>query len=483
MKLTVFGRLFLFLVGLALAATAFYRFVPAERRDALLARVGFAPRTVPQAGGEAAPPRQGTSTAVAPRLRLAGSNTIGGDLAPALAEAFLRRQGATTVARRPLAADEVVVAGMLPGSSAEVAIEIAAHGSTTAFERLAAGQAEIGMASRRIRPEESAKLAELGEMTAASNEHILGLDGIAIVVNRANPVDHLPLETLRDLFSGRLTDWAQAGGSAGPIRLYARDERSGTFDTFKQLVLESRPLPAVAERYEDSRKLAAAVAADSGGIGFVGLAYVGEAKALKISEAGSVPYRPTVFTVRTEDYLLSRRLYLYTPAQPREPWVRQFVDFALSNEGQAIVDAIGFAGQSLSGSAPAEAAADRGELPPEYVRVTRGAARLPLAFRFESGSDRLDNKALRDIGRLLETLSQPANRDKRVLLLGFADGRGTPEVNLRLSQARAGAIARELESEGVRSAEVAGFGAALAVASNESEEGRRRNRRVEIWLR
>jgi phosphate transport system substrate-binding protein len=266
------------------------------------------------------------------------------------------------------------------------------------------------------------------------------------------------------------------------VRRHARDERSGTWDTFRALVLRDAPLAPGAYRYEDSGRLAAAVAADPGAVGFVGLPFVGECKALKIGDAGARPLRPTSFTVRTEDYLLTRRLYLYTPVAPSNPWVSKFVNFALSAEGQAVVEAAGFFGQELRRSPTAGEAEDRSDAPPEYRRLTAGAERLAVNFRFETGSNALDTKAQRDIGRLVERLASSGS-GRGVALIGFADAVGEEELNLRLSRERAQAVAEELRSEGVEPATVTGFGEALPVADNESDEGRRRNRRVEVWVR
>jgi phosphate transport system substrate-binding protein len=478
MRMTALGKFLIFLIGLALAVTAVYRFGPSLWRSSG-ARLGSSAASP----GESVPTEPGTGKPVVPSLRLHGSNTIGRDLAPALVEKFLVREGATDVRRVPGAEDEVYVEGRLAGASDPVVVEIKAHGSGTAFEDLAAGAAEIGMSSRRIKPEEKVRLAGLGDMTSAAAEHVLGLDGVAVIVSRANPLESLTLDQIRDLFSGRIADWADLGGPAGPVQIYSRDDRSGTFDTFKSLVLRDATLASSAKRYEDSRKLSSDVAADPRGIGFVGLAYVGDTKALKVSEAGSVAYRPTVFTVRTEDYRLSRRLYLYVSPASQNSWVGKLVQFALSDEGQAVVDAVGFVGQSLNQPVAEAAPALPGEVPAEYARLTQAATRLPLVFRFESGSDRLDNKSLRDVGRLLESMSQPANRGRRMLLFGFADALGTPETNRRLSGARAAAVADELRSEGVNPEEITGFGSALPVASNETEEGKARNRRVEVWLK
>ena len=122
-------------------------------------------------------------------------------------------------------------------------------------------------------------------------------------------------------------------------------------------------------------------------------------------------------------------------------------------------------------------------MPPEYARLSREATRLPLAFRFESGSNTLDSKALRDIGRLVERLSRPESRGQGVMLFGFADAVGGPDLNRRLSTDRANAVRTELMAEGVDPLDVVGFGSAMPVASNATDEGRARNRRVEVWLR
>ena len=332
-------------------------------------------------------------------LRLSGSNTIGEGLAPALAEAFLKRQGATEV-KTVLGDrdDEVFVRGVLPGDHTAKAIEIHAHGSTLAFEDLANGQADIGMSSRKIKAEEVAQLASLGDMTSPACEHILGLDGIAVIVSRKNPVRTLAKDQIAQIFQGEIGNWLQVGGSDGAIHLYARDDKSGTYDTFRTLVLDNAPLAPSAKRVEDSRKLSDAVAQDPNGIGFIGLTYVQETHALAVYENGAAALLPTPFTVATEDYPLSRRLFLYTAASPLQELTRRFVDFALSSMGQNIVAEVGFVGQNVSAAA---AAASSTAVPADYRRLTRGYDRLSLDFRFREGSSQLDNKAVADLTRVV----------------------------------------------------------------------------------
>lgn len=415
-----------------------------------------------------------------PALRLHGSNTIGGELAPALAQAFLQQQGAQNIKREPDGPDQVRVSGVVPGESNPEVIEIHAHGSSTAFTDLEAGNADIGMASRRIKPDEVSKLAGLGDMTSSACEHVVGLDGIAVIVNKANPVAALSKEQLAKIFSGEITNWSQAGGQAGEIKLFARDDKSGTYDTFKTLVMPNSQLAQGAVRIEDSRILSDRVAYDSNAIGFVGLPYVHSAKAIAISEKGSRALMPSPLTVATEDYPLSRRLYLYTAAAPKNPLVNRFIEFALGKSGQDVVGANKFISQNVEA---VKVAAPPPTAPTEYAKLTQGAQRLSLDFRFKTGSSELDNKAVADLDRVVSFLSDLHYTGDRLMLLGFADSTGSAAKNLQLSKDRAKTIADQFGPRGVTPSVVTGFGAEDPVASNDNEEGRQKNRRVEIWVK
>jgi phosphate transport system substrate-binding protein len=413
-------------------------------------------------------------------LRLSGSNTIGDSMAPALAEAFLKAQGATNVQIFPGGnPQEKIVQGVLPGDSAASAIKISAHGSATAFTALADGSCDIGMASRRIKPDEVAKLAQLGDMTSAGDEHILGLDGIAVVVNASNPLSELRKDQIKRIFTGEVTDWSQVSSTHGPINIYARDDKSGTFDTFKSLVLTGAPLTAVARRFEDSNALSEAVSSDPNSIGFIGLPFVHNAKAIAVSEKGISALRPTRLTVATEDYSLSRRLYLYTPAVAPTKFTQKFVEFALSKQGQDVVAANGFIAQNVEREEQAVSA----EAPDEYKELTQKAERLSLDFRFEPGKAAQDNKAEADLDRIVSLIADRGVAGGKILLFGFADNTGAPEINEALSLDRAKVIEDQLVQRGIKPVAVKGFGAALPVASNDTDDGREKNRRVEIWIK
>jgi phosphate transport system substrate-binding protein len=410
-------------------------------------------------------------------LRLHGSNTIGSQLAPALAAEFLRADGATDVKEvRDSVPTRTWVSATLGGKA--VAVEVWAPGSKLAFESLAAGRCDVGMASRAIGADEAQRLQRLGDFTSPQAEHVLGLDGVAVVVHASNTVTRLSTEKLAQIFSGQINDWVQVGGAPGPIHVYARDDKSGTYETFAHLVLRGRKLTGGAKRFEDSAALADAVAADASGIGFVALPYVRATHPLAVQDGDAAPLYPTVFTVATEDYPLARRLRLYTAPAGSEA-VRRFITFALSPAGQKLVEAAGFIPLTVR-TEPVKAIDNA---PEKYVKATQNAMRVSINFRFKKGSSVLDAKAFQDVESLVKFLVASPLRERKLFLFGFADRSGKEPANVVLSRQRADMVAIELRQHGLDLADVEGFGSTLPMASNDTPEGRERNRRVEVWIK
>ncbi|MGZ4839726.1 MAG: phosphate ABC transporter substrate-binding/OmpA family protein [Terriglobales bacterium] len=414
-------------------------------------------------------------------LCLAGANTIGAKLAPSLAEAFLKQIGATEVKVVPGSASGVAtVQGILPGTTSPSVIEIDGRANWVAFDRLADGSCDIGMSARRINQEEITKLPFMGDMTSPSNEHVLALDGIAILVNKNNPVVALTKEQVAGIFSGAITDWSQVSSIKGSIVLYAPFANSATEDGFRSLVLGGAPVASTIKRGKDMASVSASVAADPMGVGFVGSGFMGNAKAVAVSERGTTALLPRRMTIATEDYPLARRMYLYTPAHPANQYVASFLEFMQSRVGQDLVGAAGFIPQNVVAD---DRAATAQSAPPEYNRLTRGAGRLSLDFRFLPGGAVLDDKAITDINRVVDFVGDMGYGGNNILLFGFADSTGNPQTNLQLSEMRARAVADQFVQRGLKPGLVRGFGGYLPVASNDTAEGRQKNRRVEIWLR
>ena len=112
----------------------------------------------------------------------------------------------------------------------------------------------------------------------------------------------------------------------------------------------------------------------------------------------------------------------------------------------------------------------------------QNVVQLSATFRFKAGSDTLDNRSVRDLDRVADTLSQPEYRGKRFILIGFADSTGAENINVLLSRSRALAVSEELKKRGLIARQVEGMGSKRPVASDVTQEGREKNRRVEIWI-
>ncbi len=417
-------------------------------------------------------------------LTMEGSTTVGLALAPGLVQEYLKSQGGTEVRQVDGTGAEkghFLIGAKLPGVFRRQDYKVIADGSGRAFTALANGTAKIGMASRPINDAEHAALLKIGDFRSFASENVIGLDGIAVVVNRANPITELSRSQVRSIFKGETADWSPIGGHSGAIHIFRRDNESGTFDSFNAMVMDESnggktvhsKISEGAEVRDNGEDIAAAVAGDIDAIGFVGLPQVGGARALAVSDGpGTEALVPNKLTVSTEDYILSRRLFLYT-APNAAPEVEKFVRFALSDRGQEVVQRIGFVPLSATlqpVSAPPNAPAD-------YREATAGKRRMRLDFRFRPNSFELDNKALADVGRAASMLGN----GNTVYLLGFADSVGSYEKNLELSRKRAEVIADRFRQQGI-TVDPRGFSSEMPVADNRTEEGRQKNRRVEVWV-
>ncbi|AZF06108.1 Phosphate-binding protein [Pseudomonas sp. R5-89-07] len=415
-----------------------------------------------------------------PALRIQGSNTIGAALGPALVKGLMEHQGVQGVhSERVEGSNEQRVIGKTRQGKA-VVIHVAAHGSSTGFAALKNDSADLAAASRPIKDSELVDLEPLGDLKGPGAEHVIAIDGLAIILNPRNPLNTLDTEQLAQVFNGEISTWEMLGGTGGAIHVYARDNQSGTYDTFKELVLNRRgkPLAASAQRFESSEALSDAVSRDSQGIGFIGLPYVRQAKAVAIADGDSQPMLPLNSLIATEDYPLSRRLFFYLPPTVHNPWAKALVDFAQSAQGQALVAANGFIAQHVQ----AMDVEPRTSMPEDYQAIARDAQRLTVNFRFEEGSASLDNKARQDVQRVVAYLESHGKLHKQVTLVGFGDAKNDPQRAALLSKLRAMAVRRELLKSGVVLRDIRGFGAQMPVAANTADEGRIKNRRVEVWV-
>ncbi|QPH55376.1 substrate-binding domain-containing protein [Pontivivens ytuae] len=438
-------------------------------------------------------------------FRIAGSDTIGGDLMPALVEGYSFALDAD-IAANQLNADGSRALAIEDLSGGKIAdVEIASANSGAAFQSLLEGSASIGMASRQVRPREAQAFdaANLGNITDPTQEYILALDGLLVVTSRTNPVRNLSLEEMAGIFSGDITNWSQVGGANAPINVYSREAGSGTRGVFASTVLDPLGLEMTsnARVINDNADLSDAVANDPFGIGFTSYANERNAQAVGIEEVCGIVTEPSVFNIKAEEYPLARRLYLYTTNQTLPNHARNLIDFVSSDAAQDIIADAGFIDQGISGAAMNEqglrlasamlAAEDAEQLTDvrDFASLMLNAERLSTTLRFQPGSSLLDAKAQRDVVRVAEQLARGAYDGKEVMLVGFTDSIGRPDLNRALSERRAeqvleaivqAAPAGSLDDQQIN---VLGFGEISPVGCNETFQGRQVNRRVEIWIR
>jgi phosphate transport system substrate-binding protein len=408
-------------------------------------------------------------------LEIHGSNTVGATLAPMLVTGYLEEKSEGRVSAKGTGQEnEQILSTRVNNRPTEVLV--AAHGSSTGFKALAAGQADIWASSRPVKPSEAEQFRARADLTALESEHVIAIDGLAILVHPSNPVSQMNIDTLGQIFSGQISNWSELGGRDLPIRLYARDDQSGTWDTFKSLVLGKHyVLDGNAKRYESNDQLSDDVSRDPSGIGFSGLASVRNSKVLAISEGNAPALRPNQLTVASEDYPLSRRLFMYTTGDRIPPLGAGLIEFSLGPKGQTLVAESGFVSQNPIAVRPEL----EGSAPDSFQRLTENYLRLTVNFRFSEGRTKLDNKARRDLQRVQRYLEEQNRSGQDLLLIGFADTQSHELRAQMISELRAVSVRKALQEAGVKNAAYTGYGQYMPVGGS----GSTRNGRVEVWIK
>ncbi len=222
----------------------------------------------------------------------------------------------------------------------EAEIVVTGGGSGVGIAALPEHTTEIAMASRRIKFGEKMKFAQLG---LDVREVVVADDALAIVIHPSNPVDRLTREELEAIFRGKITNWKEVGGDDCRIVVYTRETSSGTYEFFKESVLENRNYMAGTLSMPATGAIIQSVRQTRGAIGYIGLAYLNPyVKALAVSYDGGAHYAlPSVENAADGSYPVVRPLYYYYNAGD-EAQVAPFVKYALSEEGQRIVREQGF---------------------------------------------------------------------------------------------------------------------------------------------
>jgi len=434
---------------------------------------------------------------------ISGSRDLALKLMPTLLDGFSASLGLDSFQQTDAQGNPQVV------FSAETGEEIAKitfrmQGSSSGLRDLLGGTASLALTTRTARPAEVSafRAAGQGDIRSAGSEFVLALDGIVVVTSNQNRVHIISNADLAAIFSGRIDNWAQLGGVPGPINLYVRPENSGTGSVFSQLVM--RPartgFSLRVNLMESDAAVTDAVASDPNGIGFTSFSDSANATPVSLLGACNIQSPATEFTIQSEEYPFARRLYLYKSAQDVPTLVDMFVEYLETDDAQGLVSLTGFVGQSvrevpvndqglrfLSAALPTDAEVSLESLQAMMSELAT-ASRVSITYRFEQGTSQLDSRAEEDISRLVDSMLSPELQNKKIILMGFTDSVGNGEANQRLSVTRADQVRTALLAAGAGAIdpariEVLGFGELSPLGCNEVTDGRRINRRVEVWVR
>jgi phosphate transport system substrate-binding protein len=221
-------------------------------------------------------------------------------------------------------------------------VSVTGGGSGTGLAGLRNRTTDIANSSRPIRQREIVDMKSKGVSPVAI---VIAIDCIVLAVNQKNSVDKLTIEQLGSIFRGEVTNWKDLGGDDIPITLYGRQSNSGTYEVFKENVVNGEYADGI-RRMNGNSQIVESIKSDVSGIGYVGIGYVqndADLKVIKVSknaEEGYVDPRNRT-DVETGKYPLTRPLYQYTDGMSSGA-VLDFIKFELSPEGQKIVEEMGF---------------------------------------------------------------------------------------------------------------------------------------------
>ena len=245
------------------------------------------------------------------KLVLDGSTTVG-PIAKAFAEMHMRQN---------------------PGAN----IMVSESGSGNGAKALLNGTCDIANLSRHLKDAEKAAMTEKGVNPVA---HVVAFDALPVIVHPSNRVKGLTIAQLCDIYTGKVSNWKDLGGANLPIVVISRDTNSGTFETFRELVLgKDAKVIASAEYTGSNGGMRQRVQMTKGAIGYAGLGFID--RSVKALEIGGV--MPTAETVIAKRYPLSRELFMFTNGEPAaDSLCGKFLSLSRTEKGREVISEIGY---------------------------------------------------------------------------------------------------------------------------------------------
>jgi phosphate transport system substrate-binding protein len=226
------------------------------------------------------------------------------------------------------------------GKNSGVTIRVTGGGSGTGISSLINGTTDICNSSR---PMTSAERGQLKSRFGSPGVEVrTAKDGITIYTHPSNTVKQLSLAQLKDIYTGKITNWKQVGGKDSRIILYGRENSSGTYGFFKEHVLKNLDFASGTQTLPGTAAVVNAVKRDVNGIGYGGFGYAKGIHIVGVSENnGGTAFTPSESTIKNGQYPISRYLYIYLRNRPTGE-LKKYIDWILSDEGQKIVSQVGY---------------------------------------------------------------------------------------------------------------------------------------------
>jgi phosphate transport system substrate-binding protein len=325
-------------------------------------------------------------------------------------------------------------------------------------------------------------------------QDVIALDALVPVVAPENPRVLVTLGQLGGLLSGRIATWQRLGGADLPVALHLPEKMGPAASR-----LTPRGGFAEATRHPEPSDLADAVAADPAALGLVPYSALGNTTPLVVSGACGLATPATRDSIRAEDYPFIQPMFLQRIGARQPKLIRDFLGFARSPEAQPVIRATGFVDQEIGrigferqGDRIAAAVLSAGDDPAamtavrDLIAALMRAERLTFTFRFRDGESTLDPHSASNVLWLADAIGRGEFDGRELVFVGFSDGVGEADANLRLSERRARSVRRAVAARVVGepvTLAVEAFGEIMPVACDDTPWGGQINRRVEVWLR
>lgn len=245
----------------------------------------------------------------AKKIAIDGSTTVG-PVAKAFAEYYMKRH---------------------PG----VTVTVSESGSGNGAKSLINATCDIATMSRPMKPTEKKAAQDAGVLPI---EHVVAMDGIALIVHPSNPVADLTTEQIRAIYAGEISNWKEVGGPDLAIVIISRDTNSGTYETFETMVMKGQKMTPKSEYVGSNGAIRQRILTTPAAIGYVGLAFLEGVKALTVNKIAV-----NEETVAAKTYPVSRPLFMYTNGRPQSgSALFDFVNLSSTPEGKRIIADTGF---------------------------------------------------------------------------------------------------------------------------------------------